>query len=363
MGYQAGIIGAGGIAGMGILGMHPEEDIGRKKFRSSHAGGYDACDGIELIAVADTVPEKLERFGDAWDVPPGRRYDDHQAMLEAEDLEVVSVATPTFLHRDHVIEAARTGDPAVIWCEKPIASSVSDAEEMVDVCDDENVELVVNHSFRFTDKLRRLHDLLHEEDLLGDVKSVHAAFRRELLRNSTHLLDTLVYLLDAEAETITGYLNGENDAVEALDGEPVDDQGGGGTVVMDDGAFVTVDCTLPRPISSMLFRFIGTEGKLSLNNDDGEWRYWRFDDGNHVEAPLPGIDGAWTWEEDYREAFPKAVEHILDLLEGTAENHSPGREAIRSLEIITGFYVSHYSGGAVSLPLDRPLRDITITSW
>lgn len=364
MTYRAGIIGAGGIAGMGILGLHDEADIGQKKFQASHAGGYHATDEIELVAVADVDDEKLARFGEAWDIPEAGRYPDHTTMLEAEALDVVSVATPSFLHHEHVIDAAQRGDPEVIWCEKPIASSVTDAEAMVDVCNAANIELVINHSFRFTDKLQRLRDAIVEENLLGDVKAVTAQFRRELLRNSTHLLDTLVYLLDARAERVSGYINNQNDAVDALEGDrEVDDSGGGGMVVMDDGTFATIDCTVARPISSMVFNIIGTEGKLYLNNDDGEWRYWTLEDGRHVETPLPGIDGAWSWDEDYRNAFPNAAHHIVDLLENEADNHSTGEEATRSLEIIIGFYVSHYSGGQVSIPLDRPLRDVTITSW
>ena len=113
----------------------------------------------------------------------------------------------------------------------------------------------------------------------------------------------------------------------------------------------------------MSFQFIGSEGKLYLNNDDGEWRYWNLNDGTHVEEPLPGIDGAWTWEEDYTESFANAANHVVDLLEGTATNSSTGEEAVRSLEIIIGFYLSHYTGGRVSIPLQNPLRDIQITSW
>ncbi|WP_198668095.1 Gfo/Idh/MocA family protein, partial [Saliphagus sp. LR7] len=170
------------------------------------------------------------------------------------------VCTPSYLHHDHVVDAARsTADPSLIWCEKPIASQVSDAEEMVDVCADTETELLVNHSFRFTDKLQQLRQLIHEENLLGEIRSVSTQFRMELLRNSTHLLDTLVYLLDARAERVSGYITGENEAVESLEaGEQVDDSGGGGFVVMDDGTFVTVDCTLPREISSMTFNVVGT---------------------------------------------------------------------------------------------------------
>jgi predicted dehydrogenase len=362
--YRAGIIGTGGIAGMGILGMHDEEAIGQEKVQSSHAGGYEVTDGIELVAVADVEEEKLDTFGDAWDISPEGRYVGHKAMLEAEDLDVVSVCTPSYLHHRHVVDAARSAaDPDVIWCEKPIAASVTEAEEMQDVCDDAGVELLINHSFRFTEKLRTLHELIHDEDLLGEIQSVNTQFRRELMRNSTHVLDMLVYLLDARAETVSGYINGENDAVDALDGSEVDDAGGGGHIIMDDDTFATIDCTVARDISSMALTFVGTKGKLYLNNDDGEWRYWRLKDGEHIEKSLSGIEGAWTWDEDYQNAFPNAARHVVDLLNSGVENWSPGEEAARSLEIIIAFYVSHYTGARVGVPLDRPLRDVTITSW
>ncbi|RDI70177.1 Gfo/Idh/MocA family protein [Halopelagius longus] len=365
MSYKAGIIGAGGIAGMGILGMHDEEKIGREKIRASHAGGYDAAEGVELVSIADVDDEKLRRFGEAWGIPLDRRYVGHEAMLAAEDLDVISVCTPSFLHHRHVIDAVRSqSSPSVVWCEKPLASEVTNANEMIEACEETDTELVVNHSFRFTDKLRRLRELVHEENLLGEVHSVSAQFRMELLRNSTHLLDTLVYLLDARARTIGGYVNGENEAVDSLGADQsVDDAGGGGFVVMDDGTFATIDCTVPRESSSMTLNFIGSEGKLYMNNDDGEWRYWSLEDGEHVERSLPGIEGSWTWEDDYANSFTNAAEHVVDLVDGGTENHSTGVEATRSLEIIVGIYLSHYTGGQVEIPLERPLQDVSVTSW
>lgn len=365
MTYKAGIIGTGGIAGMGILGMHDEESIGKEKIRASHAGGYDATPDIELVAVADVDEEKLAQFSNAWDISEDHRYIGHEAMLSAENLDVVSVCTPSYLHHTHVIDTARSSaSPSVIWCEKPIDSQVTNAHEMIKACEETSTELVVNHSFRFTDKLQRLRRLIHEENLLGQVHSVSAQFRMELLRNSTHLLDTLIYLLDTRAERIGGYINGQNEAVESLGADQtVDDAGGGGFVVMEDGTFVTIDCTIPREDSSMTFQFIGSEGKLYLNNDDGEWRYWRLEDGDHIEEPIPGINGSWTWENDYKDSFANAANHISDLLDGTAINHSTGIEATRSLEIIVGLYLSHYTNGQVDIPLERPLQDVCITSW
>jgi predicted dehydrogenase len=363
--YEAGIIGTGGIAGMGILGMHDESVIGKEKIRASHAGGYDATEGMELVAVADVDEGNLERFGEAWGIPTDRRYAGHEAMLAAEELDAVSVCTPSFLHHRHTVDAARSAAaPDVVWCEKPIATSVTDAEEMIAASEETDTELVVNHSFRFTDKLRRLATLIREDDVLGDVHSVATQFRMELMRNSTHLLDTLVYLLDARAKRVSGYISGENEAMDSLGAEAeVDDAAGAGFALMDDGTFASIDCTVPRNDSSMMLHLIGSEGKVYMNNDDGEWRYWRLEDGDHVETPLPGIEGSWTWEEDYRNSFANAASHVTALLDGEADNRSTGREARRSLEIIVGLYVSHYTSSQVDIPLERPLRDIEIHSW
>ena len=132
---------------------------------------------------------------------------------------------------------------------------------------------------------------------------------------------------------------------------------------MDDGTVVSIDCTIARDISSMNIQMIGTDGKLSLNIDDGEWRYWSLEESGHVERSIPSIEEGWSWETDYTEAFPNAVEHIVDLLGGIDENHSPGQSANRTMEIIAGLYISHYTGSRVKVPLERPLQDVTITSW
>jgi len=365
MTYTAGIIGTGGIAGMGILGMHDADEIGRVKSQASHAGGYEVAEEIELIAAADIDGEKLDRFGELWSVDPPNRFNDHVRMCRALNLDVVSVCTPSLYHHQHVLDIASLDDPpGVILCEKPIATSVKDAEEMVAACQEAEIELVINHSFRFTEKLRCLKTLLNEEGLIGEILSVSAQFRMELLRNSTHLLDTLLYLLDARASFVSGFITEENEAVDSLNaGRTVTDSGGGGHLVTEDGTFVTIDCTVPREYSSMLYHIIGTEGRFYLNNDDGEWRYWSLDGGTHNERKLPGIEGSWTWEEDYREAFANAVDHVVELLNETGTNRSSGKMATKSLEIIVAFYISHYTGGRVSIPLDVPLRNVEITSW
>jgi predicted dehydrogenase len=347
---------------MGLLGMHDPETIGTEPADASHAGGYAQSDRVELVAVADTDAETLARFGDVWEIPEAGRYTDHEAMLASRDLDVVSVATPTSSHREHTVAAAQSAaDPAAVWCEKPIAASVGDAEAMIDACGATDTELLVNHTSRFTHNIQQVRTLVREEDLLGTVYSAHATFRMELMRNATHPLDTLVYLLGMQADTVTGHVTGENNAVDALDASvDVDDAGGGGMIVTEDGAFVTLDCTVPRDSSTYAYHVIGEEGRLRFNLAEGEWRYWRSTDGGHTEEDLPGLTAGGN---AYAESFAGAVDHLADLVEGDATNRSPGREALRSLEIIVALYVSAYTGSRVSLPLERPFWNVEIRSW
>lgn len=360
MSLQAGIIGTGGVAGMGLLGVHDEGDIGTKPVDASHAGGYAKSDSVELVAVADIDEEKLDRFGEVWDIPADRRYVGHEAMLKAEDLDIVSVATPTFLHHDHVVDAVELGDPDAVWCEKPIASSVTDARNMVENCDEGDTALVVNHTSRFTDNMETLHELI-EDGLIGDIRSMTGLFRRELLRNSTHVLDTMTFMTGARGQHVSGYLNGENDAVDALDaGETVDDSGGGGHIVFEDGTFATVDCTVSRDESTYAYHFLGTDGRIEINIVEGSWRYWDLVDGAHVEQDLPEIEPD---PDGYAKGFVNAVDHIDAIVNDGATNRSSGEDAIRSLEIIIAFYISDFTGGHVSLPLDKPLEKVDVTSW
>jgi predicted dehydrogenase len=195
MTYRAGIIGTGGIAATGILGLHDEEAIGKEKVRASHAGGYEAAEDVDLVAIADVDEEK-----------------------PATD---------------------------VIWCEKSIASQGSAAEEMIETCAETDTDLVVNHSFRFTDDLRTLRRLI-QEHVLGEVHSVathpdgiavnlHAPARHarlpagrpgRLRERARHRRDRGPHSLEAA--------------------QAVDVSGGGSFVGLDEGTFPTVDCTVPR---------------------------------------------------------------------------------------------------------------------
>jgi predicted dehydrogenase len=357
--YKAGIIGTGGVAGLGTIGV---DDRDGSRATASHAGGYEATDGVELVAAADVNEETLAEFCDAWGVPSDRKYVDHEAMLAAEDLDIVSVCTPALFHREHVVDAAEAGVDAIL-CEKPIASSLNEAAEMIEACEATDTELVVNYTLRFTEKFQCLRDLVRSGKALGDIHSVVVQSRMELARNATHVLDLFAFIFEDEIDEVWGHVTGGNESVEALSAAGRIDDAAGRAMLSIGDVQATVDCTTPRRASSISYQFLGSAGKLHVNLDDGEWRYWQLEGDEQVPAEMPGIEGAWTWDDDYERGFANAVAHVRDRLGGSDRTLSTALDATQSLEGLVAIFVSHYTGSRVSLPLQRPFDGVEVCSW
>jgi scyllo-inositol 2-dehydrogenase (NAD+) len=81
----------------------------------------------QLVAVADPQPGNAESFAAEYGVP--RWYRNHEELLADQEVEAVVVLTTTSTHHDIVIAAARAGK--AIFCEKPIAMTVEEADEML----------------------------------------------------------------------------------------------------------------------------------------------------------------------------------------------------------------------------------------
>jgi len=120
-----------------------------------HAHSALAIEGAQLVAVAAETPEEAAPL--ARDCA-ARVEATAEALCAAEDIDLVIVATPTYLHAAHTIAAARAHKH--VFCEKPLARTLADAEAMVHACDAAGVRLAVGHVVRFFPEYRRAKELL-----------------------------------------------------------------------------------------------------------------------------------------------------------------------------------------------------------
>jgi len=341
MTYKAGLVGTGAVSDW-------------------HADAFEATERVELVAVADIEESALQEKASKWGIPKQNCYLDHTKMLSEEELDIVSVTTPTAFHREHTIDAAQIGNPDVVWCEKPIAASVKEGQEMVRACEETDTELVVNHVRRWAKPYMRLRQEISENEILGDLHTVHAQFKIELLRNGTHFVDTLYWLLDKKAVRVSGFLN---EAAAFDSGDPTidtEDYGGGGYLILDDGTAVMLDCAVPRESFSGWLHFTGSEGRLYFNESDEEIEYWNITDGVHETELITIFEDEWN---KWSSAFRRAAASLVKLADGEGVNKCDGREALTVQEMIIALFISHYTGSDVNLPLEKPLESVSISSW
>jgi myo-inositol 2-dehydrogenase/D-chiro-inositol 1-dehydrogenase len=161
---RAGLIGAGTIAFSAHLPAH-------RKLR----------DRIELVAVADIRVDNAERA--AREFGAESHYADYRDLLAREDLDFVDICTPEFLHAEQVEAAAAAG--VHIICEKPMASSIEEADRMIAAAERAGVLLMIAHSRRFTGRYRQIRAAIDRGDI-GEVR-----FFRENERRPRAMYDSL----------------------------------------------------------------------------------------------------------------------------------------------------------------------------
>lgn len=104
-----------------------------------HARGITNTQEAELVACCDIVREKAEKLAAEFNAQ--RVYTDYREMLASDDIDAVCVCTPSGLHGQVTIDAAKAGKH--VMCEKPIEITLPKIDEMVRVCREAGVKLGV----------------------------------------------------------------------------------------------------------------------------------------------------------------------------------------------------------------------------
>ncbi len=111
----------------------------------NHIKAYLSHPLVELTAVCDINEERLKEIAKKYNI--NHTFTDYREMLDSLDLDIVSVATPDFLHLDPVLAVLDKGFNVLV--EKPLALRYENAEKMVNKAKEKNVRLFVNFSNRF----------------------------------------------------------------------------------------------------------------------------------------------------------------------------------------------------------------------
>jgi len=338
MRYRAAIIGCGRVAWM-------LEDDPLEIRPCTHMGAYTAPvmreRGIEVVAACDTDPVRLEEFGRRYGVRA--LYRDYREMLRREKPDVLSICAYATERREMVMDALRAGVRG-IWCEKAFAASVDEAALMTRAVEDAGAALIVSHSRRFNEVYAKVKEIV-DSGGIGELKYIVSHFSGSLLHTGTHAFDVMRML----AGPITWVEGSPEESMGAFVWDRSADRGGRAFVGFEGTAYGVV-CADTRAYFLFEFDVVGTSGRIRVGNNEvleyyraGPSRHYTGLDELHIQ-PFPSFEEKNTWVA--------ALENLLDVMEGRAENRSGPEDGLRALETGIAVHVSGTRGGArVGLPL------------
>lgn len=361
-----------GVIGTGADPDDPGQDGYAMAYR--HASGYRRLDDCELLACADIVPENARAFAARFDVP--HVYEDYEQMLSALDLDVLSVCVPPGVHAEVVCDAAETGVPAAIHCEKPIATTWEDCKAMARTCQANDVALTINHQLRFGAPVRKAKALL-DGGRIGELRRLEVA-AEHLYDTGTHLFDVCGYLTDqTPVEWVLGQVAYREE--NRWFGTPNSTQGLAQWRYESgvDGLAATGDSA---SLVGATLRIVGSDGVVEIGPDEGpplrfrdtETTGWQSvdTDGEGVYGPkrtrltgalqrlarlVPGLDERRVLAPSQTD---RAIADVVGALREGRRSELQIEHALQTTELIFAAWESARQRGRITLPLaieDNPL--------
>ena len=331
-----------------------------------HAAAYERLDECSLTACSDIVRENAEDFADRWSISAGNVFEDTVRMVREVAPDIVSVCVPPHVHADVVLDIAETGIPAAIHCEKPMAGTWGECEEMVERCDQQTIQLTFNHQRRFGTPFRKAKDLM-ERGRIGDLQRIEVG-GDNLYDYGSHLFDLCGYFteqaepswvlagIDYSEENVQFGAHNENQAIVQWAYE------NGVQGLASTGRGSLVPCQL---------RLVGRTGTIEIGADDaplraktnGEWSAVDTGgDGIHgpnetlidavkqkAAAGLPMVSAASVGPASF---IDRAIADVVQSLDAGTTSELDAENALQSTQLIFGAWESARRQGRVSFPLD-----------
>ena len=323
-------------------------NIGIMSFAHIHATSYaDAIKRIPsatLTAIYDTDLSRGQQAGAAYDVP---FFADITQFL-ANPIDVVLVCSENVLHKEMVIAAAKAKKH--ILCEKPIATTLEDAEEMIAACEENGVKLSIAYPVRYSAPIRDLKQAIDAGEL-GEIVAIRSTNRGQnpggwfideqlagggaVLDHTVHMVDIMRWYLNSEAVEVSAFANRYFTELDT-------DDAGIMTIVFENGVVASHDASWSRfpqfpTWGDVMIEVIGTKAtrKVDVFNE-------KLNVYSKNQKSLTHLYSGNDTDFDLIVDFLKAIENEKKPL-------ISGYDGLKSLEIALKAYASNDAKKAVTL--------------
>jgi len=337
-----------GIIGAGVIGQ-------------IHAFALGGIEEAKIVAVADIREdagrELAEKTGAQW-------YSSIEEVLANPEVEVVTLATPSGLHPEQAILAAKAGKHIIT--EKPMAISGEGATKMINAAKEAGVHLAVIFQNRLTPDVLKVKRAI-EAGYLGkpvfgngychwhrtqEYYDANGGWRGTwaldgggaLINQSIHTIDILQWLL-GPVDTVAAHAATLNHDIETEDAASASlrFKSGAlgviqGTTALDDSDPVKVD-------------ILGTAGHVRMeNNQVVSWKGTHDLDDSLLTDEDRALSDGWRADERFGEPHRRQMQRMLQAFANGTEPPFPGEEARKAVDLILAIYESDRTGTRVSVP-------------
>ncbi|NOH65217.1 Gfo/Idh/MocA family protein [Vibrio rotiferianus] len=334
--------------------------VGCGRISKNHFGSIELLsDEYELVAVCDNDLKVMSEHREQYKVNGYSSIDD---LLVNEELDIVTLCTPSGLHASQAIKAAQA--KVHVITEKPMSTKWEDGLAMVRACDEANVRLFVVKQNRRNSTLQLLKRAV-SENRFGKIHMVHlnvfwtrpqeyydrAAWSGTwdmdggaFMNQATHYVDLLHWLI-GPVEKVHAMTSTHRD-IDVEDTGVVNVKWRNGAL----GSMAVTMCTYPQNLEGSI-TILGEKGTVRISgvavNDIQEWK---FDEPKKYDADIKQAN--YQTSSVYGFGHPPYFQNVADVLRGKAEPETDGREGLKSLELLISIYRSARDNKEIGLPLN-----------
>ena len=336
--------------------------VGCGRIAGSH---FDAlakhAERAEVVAVCDTEPKALAEAVRRTGATP---YPTLEALLTDARVDVVVLCTPSGLHAEQGARAAAAGKHVVT--EKPMATRWEDGKRLVHACDAAGVRLFVVKQNRLNPTIQAVKKAI-DQGRFGRIYmvTVNVFWQRPqsyydsakwrgtwefdggaIMNQASHYVDLLDWLIGpvesvfAETATLARRIETEDSGVVAI-------RWRSGAL----GSLNVTMLTYPKNLEGSI-TIIGERGTVRVGGVAvNEIEHWEFAEPRPEDADVAAAN--YGAPSVYGVGHPLYYENVLAALRGEGPALTDGREGLRSLELLTGIYLSARDARRVALPLEH----------
>ena len=286
-------------------------------------------------------------------------YDSLAGILADPNVAAVFIASPNFLHAEHTVAAARAGKHVLV--EKPMATSVSDASEMVAECDRHGVKLGVGFQLRFHPGHIKAKEALDRQALgvvslvqgqwcLGQRGVVNPPSRTgrsrwwddpgmiggasTLMGTGVHVIDILQFMTGRSIVEVAALTDGQTE-------ESPLEQAASVAIRFDDGAMGSITVGRRVPESENDAMIYGSRGRIALRGT-----LWEACTGS-LEVDTETVRMSEAYDEGLQVLYKLQIEAFSGAVQRDEEYRASGVDGLRVVEVTSAIIESAATGRAV----------------